>query len=295
MTNNRHKRVLNSVKSLLNFENFLKVFYRPYKIPSFLKNLYLTTKRNYTDIKFKPQTHEEIISIYEKSINGLSVLSTFASGKKLKIFTIDEIIGKSITDKKFTKELCNLFNEYGSDKSTTHNYYLIYAYILENSYQKSLNILEIGLGTNNLDVLSNMGAEGKPGASLRAFRDACPHSSIYGADVDKRILFEEDRIKTFYIDQTNPETFVSLKNILINIQFDLIIDDGLHNSEANINTINFALPLLSDDGVLIIEDINIKDFNYYQIISSVLENKYNVRFINTKSACMCIINKNKPT
>ena len=69
------------------------------------------------------------------------------------------------------------------------------------------NIFEIGLGTNYKNIVSNMGINGKPGASLRAFRDYCPNASVFGADIDKRILFEEERIKTFYVDQTDPVTF----------------------------------------------------------------------------------------
>jgi hypothetical protein len=66
-----------------------------------------------------------------------------------------------------------------------------------------VHLLEIGLGTNNTDVVSNMGSEGVPDASLRAFRDYLPNARIYGAGIDKRILFEESRIKTYFADQTD--------------------------------------------------------------------------------------------
>ena len=59
-----------------------------------------------------------------------------------------------------------LFNKFGSDKSTAHNYHHLYGEILKNRDDISY-VLEIGLGTNNLDVVSNMGTQGKPGASLR--------------------------------------------------------------------------------------------------------------------------------
>ena len=70
-----------------------------------------------------------------------------------------------------------------------------------------MNILEIGLGTNNVDVVSNMGRDGIPGASLRAFRDYLINSKIYGADIDKSILFSEERIETYFVDQTNDTSF----------------------------------------------------------------------------------------
>jgi hypothetical protein len=85
-----------------------------------------------------------------------------------------------------------------------------------------------------------MGAEGKPGASLRAFRDFLPNAVIYGADVDRRILFEEDRIHCHFLDQTNFSSFEKIDNI-IQEKLDLIVDDGLHSPNANINTLIFAL------------------------------------------------------
>ena len=69
----------------------------------------------------------------------------------------------------------------------------------------NLNIFELGLGTNNTDVAYNMGPSGRPGASLKSWKEFLPNSMIYGADIDKIVLFNEDRIKTFYCDQTNPD------------------------------------------------------------------------------------------
>ena len=94
------------------------------------------------------------------------------------------------------QELAELFNRHGSDKSSRHNYHLLYAPLLAPRRRNRLHLLEIGIGTNNPDVVSTMGASGKPGASLRAFRDFCPQAQVFGADIDRRILFEEDRIRT---------------------------------------------------------------------------------------------------
>lgn len=63
-----------------------------------------------------------------------------------------------------------LLNFYGSDKANYHDYHLIYSSIFKDE-TKVKKILEIGLGTDNTKLLSNMGKNGKPGASLRAFRD----------------------------------------------------------------------------------------------------------------------------
>lgn len=78
-------------------------------------------------------------------------------------------------------ELAALFNQYGSDNSAQHDYHLVYAPLLGSRRSDPLRLFEIGLGTNNSDVVSTMGPSGKPGASLRAFRDFCQNAQVLGA------------------------------------------------------------------------------------------------------------------
>jgi hypothetical protein len=166
---------------------------------------------------------------------------------------------------------------------------LIYSWLLARKRQDKLNILEIGLGTNNIDVPSNMGLEGKPGASLRAFRDWAPNSSIFGADVDTRILFSEDRIRTFFVDQTSRD---ALRNLAASVpagQLDLIIDDGLHNSEANLNTLLFAIPLIKEDGVIVIEDVGPSDLPFWQIVFGLFAPRYKGVFLDARGGCLVIV------
>ena len=65
--------------------------------------------------------------------------------------------------------LGKIFKENGSDKSTKHNYHHIYSYILNDISSEKLNILEIGIGTNDPTLISSMGSDGRPGASLYSF------------------------------------------------------------------------------------------------------------------------------
>ena len=150
--------------------------------------------------------------------------------------------------------LGQIFRYHGSDKSTKHNFHLIYAHLLRGRRNEPLKILEIGLGTNNLSFKSNMGVDGTPCASVRAFRDWAPNAQVYGADVDPGILVQEERIKTYFVDQTDRASLQNLAHI-VGGDFDLIIDDGLHNPIANFNTVKELLPLLKDDGHLVVEDI----------------------------------------
>ena len=92
---------------------------------------------------------------------------------------------------KDTTDLGNLFEQHGSDKSTYHDYHLLYAPLLTPHRSETLRLLEIGLATNNLAIVSNMGKGAGPGGSVRAFRDFLPHAQIFGADIDRQGPFSK--------------------------------------------------------------------------------------------------------
>lgn len=154
------------------------------------------------------------------------------------------------------ERLKSLFDLHGSDKGSSHGYSLLYAWLLMKvDLNLDFRILEIGLGTNRTTVPSNMGPGGRPGASLRAWRDMGDSIEVVGLDVDRKILFNEERISTYYIDQLDPLTWASLPASATERGFDLIVDDGLHAPLANLNTISASLPILRKGGVVVIEDV----------------------------------------
>jgi hypothetical protein len=190
-----------------------------------------------------------------------------------------------------SSKLGTIFTKYGSDKANNHNYHIIYSYIFNKlGVDSKLDILEIGMGTNNPHLVSSMGLNGKPGASLYAFREYLPNANIYGADIDRSILFESERIKTSYVDQLNDRSFNDLLKKFGNIKFDVIIDDGLHSIGANLNTLIFALNNLKVNGWIVIEDIHIE--HNWKIIDYLLNNtnKYKTYFINALGN-LFIVNK----
>ena len=175
-------------------------------------------------------------------------------------------------------ELCRIMNENGSDKgSGWHNYTILYEGIFSKKRLDKLNIFELGLGTNNIEISSNMGPNGKPGASLRGWKEYFTNSDIYGADIDKDILFEEDRIKTFYCDQLNKEDILNMwkSTDLIDKEFDIIIDDGLHEFEANISFFENSIHKLRRGGLFIIEDIHQISLRKFKDKLPDLINKFN--------------------
>lgn len=165
-------------------------------------------------------------------------------------------------------ELCDL---YGSDKGEMHvgdHPYPWKSHTYTDFYERQfsglrlhfLNVFECGIGTNNPSVPSNMGANGIPGASLRVWRDYFPGAHIYGADIDRSILFKEDRISTFYCDQLDSKSISDMwEEISASIEFDLMIDDGLHTFEAGTTFFENSYWKLKSGGFYIVEDVRLRD------------------------------------
>jgi hypothetical protein len=164
------------------------------------------------------------------------------------------------------RTLGHLFDKFGSDKSTTHNYHYLYGFLLSN-LPNPYKLLEIGLGSNNTSIPSNMGELGRPGASLRAFKEFSPDSEIVGADIDSTISVE--KCSVFHVDQLRPESFASITKGA-GYGFDLIIDDGLHSPDANLNTLHFALRHLSPGGFVVVEDIPQEALPIWGIVQTMI-------------------------
>ena len=160
------------------------------------------------------------------------------------------------------QDLTLIMDTYGSDKGSLNGYTKYYQEILSNKAITIRNVLEIGIGTNDPNLLSNMGELGIPGASLRGWRDYAPNALIYGADIDVRILFVENRIKTFYVDQLKRKSLSELVSSL-NTNLDLIVIDGLHTPRADLNSLLILLPTMSQNGDFIIEDIGEHAYKYF--------------------------------
>jgi hypothetical protein len=174
-------------------------------------------------------------------------------------------------DEKVPTELCKIMGKNKSDKGhehityAKHNYSTFYFSIFNLLRNNVLSIFELGLGTDNITIPSNMGANGRPGASLYGWSEFFPNSNIYGADIDKNILFNNERINTFFCDQTQPEIIKNMWNFPeLNFEFDIIIEDGLHTFEANVCFFENSIHKLKRGGYYIIEDIKNIEMNLFE-------------------------------
>ena len=125
-----------------------------------------------------------------------------------------------------------------------------------------------------------MGVNGRPGASLYGWREFFVNSEIYGADIDKDILFNTERIKTYFCDQTNPELIHSMWNQPeLQITFDIMVDDGLHLFYANACFFENSIHKLSKNGYYIIEDLNNHELHLFNKEIELWKVKYpNLQF-----------------
>lgn len=218
------------------------------------------------------QMYEE--SIIQNINSILPTLSTISSKKKeLEIINVNDLsFPKNKVDL-----LDSLFKKFNSDKSTKHDYHKIYASYIGD--KNEFTLVEIGLGSNNLDVISNMSSSGNPGASLYAFSEAFPKSTIIGCDIDKRILFNQDNIQTYYLDQNDYLSYSVLSKFKGEIDF--LIDDGLHAQNANLNTLLFSFENLKPGGVLFIEDIPEYAIDTWKIVNSILPENYEFKLVKS--------------
>jgi len=205
----------------------------------------------------------------------------------------NNLIQISNIDFSVPSKLCKSMGEYGSDKgsedimNSQHNYTLIYNELFRDLYDKNINIFELGIGTTNPNITSHMNIDGKPGASLRAWSEIFPNANIYGVDIDKTILFTEDRIKTYYCDEKDIKSIKSMwENI--DVKFDIIIDDGVHEFNDNIRFFEHSIHKLNSNGYYIIEDIHNYDSLNFRNKIKELETKYH----NFQFQLLCVPNKN---
>jgi hypothetical protein len=193
--------------------------------------------------------------------------------------------------------LFTLVEKYGTDKSLS-GYTNTYSNIFTPIKDKVTSILEIGLGTLNTTIPSSFAGNlqhfehYKPGGSLRVWRDYFPNADIFGGDIDAEILFEEDRIKTFYLDQLNLKSYQKLNSLIPN-NLDLVIDDGLHSIDSSLLTLKFFLKKIKINGHICIEDIPKSSLIFWEFINKILNKNYRNYLFKGKNSYIFICKRIK--
>ena len=220
-------------------------------IRKFIRNIYFLLK----EIFYYPILNRKFYFYFRNKENYIFNTELISKNNSL-----DELADKYGTDKGGD------VNKNVSKKKELNNYTPLYQKFFSKDKNNYRLVFELGIGSNNLDTPSNMGSNGKPGASLYMWQEYFPNAEIFGADVDKRILFNENRIKTYFVDQYSTE---SIKKMWVEIDrnnFDLIIDDGIHDYKGNVNFFENSIQYLKKGGLYIIEDVNniyVENFRKY--------------------------------
>lgn len=195
------------------------------------------------------------------------------------------------TSKYPLEELINL-DIYYTDKNTTHSYFELYNNLFSSIRDKAKNILEIGIGDFNQ----------KNGGSIILWRLYFKNAIIHAADIlsEERvydIVLHDKNIKTHLKTNAYDKAFIcGFKNN--NLLFDLILDDGPHTFESQCECINLYSELLSENGILVIEDVQNMSWidKFIELTPSHLKkyiHVYDLRHIkNRYDDIVFVINKN---
>ncbi len=162
-----------------------------------------------------------------------------------------------------TTPLCDIAYKYGTDKcpQLKHAYTPFYYQLLKDKQKTVKKVLELGIGhyrgmdQNEWHFDPGLNRNYHRGASLYMWRDFFPQAQIYGADRVTEAIFEDERIKTFLIDERKAE---DLKQLIVSTGSDieLVIDDASHRVDDQIFAAKTLLPLLNDNVTYIIEDVS---------------------------------------
>jgi len=148
--------------------------------------------------------------------------------------------------------LSEIFKKYNCDKGKipnekgiAHHYYIEYEKEMSKRRNDPIKILEVGVWK---------------GTSHSSWYEYFPNAEIYGIDVFTRVpvndipILEKERVHHIKGSSTSPKITDQVKEKWGDIKFDFIIDDGLHNPDANRLTFNHLIEYLADDGIFYIED-----------------------------------------
>jgi len=151
------------------------------------------------------------------------------------------------------------FNNNLTDKNSVHSYLPLYQELLSSIKDSAKNILEVGVFF---------------GGSIKLWHDFFVNANIYGMDcidnVNIEIFPELKTSKRIILNLSNDAyTEDVVKNNFLdkNISFDFLLDDGPHTLESMKHFIQLYSPLMTEKGILIIEDV--QDIEWIDILKDI--------------------------
>jgi hypothetical protein len=144
-----------------------------------------------------------------------------------------------------------IFLKFNTDKNKLfHNYSRQYEKLFSDFRDKPIKYLELGVFK---------------GESIKAMREVFKGAQcIVGVDIDSRTKIYEDSSQNIFVEIGNATDMSFIEKINEKYgPFDIILDDASHTNVDVIKSFEMLFPLLSDNGIYIVEDtITYKHSNY---------------------------------
>ena len=145
-----------------------------------------------------------------------------------------------------------------TDKNTVHSYLPLYQRLLAGKKETAANVLEVGIYR---------------GGSIKLWGDFFTNAIVYGLDItDEHIVCESikthERIRLYTSVNAYDVNFVTSEFTNKGLKFDFMLDDGPHTLESMVKFIKLYSNLMTDDGILIIEDV--PDWSWIAALESIV-------------------------
>jgi hypothetical protein len=145
-------------------------------------------------------------------------------------------------------KLIDLVDNTRTDKNTVHSYLDLYQTLLYNKKYTAKNVMEIGIfGGGSILLWSQF------------FQNAIIHAFDI-EDIRHTDLLNKENIRLYTSIDAYDNDFFQNNILSQNITFDFLLDDGPHTLESMIQFIHLYSQVMSDDGILIIEDVQSIDW-----------------------------------
>ena len=138
---------------------------------------------------------------------------------------------------------------YQGDYYNSHTYAVVYDRLFHSYKDKKINFLEIGLNF---------------GGNVEICSEYFSNINHYGIDIADYIKIDKSKF-TFYLGSFDATEVI---NQVSERKYDIILEDASHNIHHQLKSIELYLPLLKDDGIMVIEDI--QDINYLETIYNII-------------------------
>lgn len=151
--------------------------------------------------------------------------------------------------------LSEIVNNIRTDKNTSHSYLGLYQQLLVDKKDTAKHVLEVGIDK---------------GGSIKLWRDFFTNATVHGIDVIPieyvwHELINEDNIILYVSTDAYNEQFFKSAFLDKGIKCDFMLDDGPHTLESMVQFIKLYSQILTEDGILIIEDV--QDIEWIEVLA----------------------------